>query len=89
MTKTDNADLIARGLLISVLNDDKKLALKFIDAAANSEPYAILSGLANTLYNFKLELVELDPEIGTMIDNICQTTIHEACDCNVCRGKHQ
>ena len=34
MTKTDNADLIARGLLISVLNDDKKLAMKFIDAAA-------------------------------------------------------
>ena len=89
MNQAESGEIIARGFVLSVLNDDKKLAIKFIEAAANSEPFSILNGIANTIHSLREELVELDPEIGTLIDNICNAVKHDGCDCDTCRSKHQ
>ena len=89
MNQSESGEIIARGFVLSVLNNDKKLAIKFIEAAANSEPFSILNGIANTIYNLREELEPLDPEIGKLIDNVCASTKSDSCTCDDCRDKQR
>jgi len=89
MNNIDFCELLSRGFVLSVLKGNKPLAIKFIDAAEKEEVNHILTGIANTLYNLKMKLEELDPEFSIVLDNICDATVSDACDCDVCRGEQQ